>query len=141
MKDLVVSRGTRYVRCSKIFAEVIAKELTKARHQFNRPLATLNDLAVALMHMFVACVGADARLIFVGERGPHRLLHVNEYNMDKAFVYAMLLLSRILKQQSFPSGFYDTWPPVCSDPAHSLAAAIDGKEPHLRVSQAGSSSG
>ena len=141
MKDLVVSRGTRYVRCSKIFAEVIAKELTKARNQFNRPLAILNDPVVALMHMFVACVGADARLISVGERGPHKLLHVSEYNMDKAFVYAMLLLSRILKQPSFPSGFYDTWPFVCPDPAHSFVAAIDDKEPHLRVSQAGSSSG
>jgi len=93
------------------------------------------------MYLLTACMGSDARLIFVGERGPHKLLHVNDYNMDKAFVYAILLLSKLLGQAAFPSGFFDKWPPVCPDPAHSLAAAIDGKEPHLRVSQAGSSSG
>ena len=61
------------------------------------------------MHLLVACIGSDARNIFLSERGPHRLLHVNEYNLDKTFVYAIIVLSKILGPNAFPCGFFDQW--------------------------------
>ena len=141
VKDLVVTRSRHQVRCSKLFSELISQEQLTGRHACNALLGSINDPAGALMHLLTACMGSDARLIFVGERGPGKLLHVNDYNMDKAFVYAILLLSRLLGQAAFPSSFFDTWPPLGPNAAHSHVVPIENVEPQLRVSHSSSSRG
>ena len=41
-----------------------------------------------------------------------RLLHVNQYSMEKSFVYGIVALSKWLGQDRFPPGIYDVWPPT-----------------------------
>jgi len=131
-KDLVIAKAKQHVRCSKAFAEVLSLEQKHNKHPSNALLGKLNDPWQALLTLLTACMGADARLIFTDQRGLHNLLHVNDYNMDKAFVYAILLASTLLGTSAFPGGFHGTWPPLCPKAAHSHAVPIQ---------QASSSSG
>ena len=61
------------------------------------------------MTLFEQCV-PHARKIFSGNYAPMKLLHVNEYVIEKTFVYAMICLSKFLGQEYFSWGVF-TWPP------------------------------
>ena len=110
-------------------------------HIHGKALGSTSEPVAALFALLVACIGSEARTILLGERGPHRLLHVNDYNLDKTFTYAIILLSKILGQDPFPGGFFDQWPPRCPAAAHSLAGPLANIEPSFRVEYASSSCG
>ena len=48
--------------------------------------------------------------VFKDEYGPLRLLQVNDYVLDKAFVFGVIALSKWLGETRFPQGIYK-WPP------------------------------
>ena len=102
------------------------------------PVDTLNKL-------FELCV-PHSKLIFVGTNTPLKLLHMNDYVMEKAFVYGWMLLSKWLGSDRLMYGLYGMWPPQFPD--HLLAAPkqavvdVDAKATsHAPVSASASSSG
>ena len=50
------------------------------------------------------------------------VLQANEYNMDKSFVYGVIMLSKWLGQDRFPAGVYGMWPP---DPPPGVIPLVD----------------
>ena len=50
-------------------------------------------------------------LIFNGSWSPQWLLHQSDYILDKAFVRAVIGVSRWLGEERFPDGLYGCWPP------------------------------
>ena len=50
-------------------------------------------------------------LIFNGSWSPQWLLHQSNYILDKAFVRAVIGVSRWLGEERFPDGLYGLWPP------------------------------
>ena len=140
----------RQVRCGLPFQEVIDTEA---------PQSILGrDPVDTLYRLFSACVPA-ARQVFVDAYRPLRLLHVNDYILEKAFVYGIVALSKWLGEERFPCGVYGQWPPpfpaglaprsegappvdleaLTSAPSHVLA--LPELLPHLRQGSPASSSG
>ena len=92
----------RYVRCSLCFQEVVDEVLP--REHFGRfPVETLYALFSAFL--------PHAQHVFVGAYSPLRLLHVNDYVLEKAFVYGIIALSKWLGEERFPPGVFGQWPP------------------------------
>ena len=50
-------------------------------------------------------------LIFNGSWSPQWLLHQSNYILDKAFVRAVIGVSKWLGEERFPDGLYGCWPP------------------------------
>ena len=63
-----------------------------------------------LYRLFSKCV-PEARRVFDGASRPLKLLHVNDYVLEKAFVYGIVALSKWLGEERFPYGVYGQWPP------------------------------
>lgn len=106
----------RPVRCALPFQELIDKEVPRTMFAPPDPVETLYRL-------FSACV-PEARRIFTGPTGPLRLLHLNDYVMEKTFVYGIVALSKWLGQDRFPQGVFEWPPPLPADlaaPSHSSA--------------------
>ena len=64
----------------------------------------------------------------MGPYTPLRLLHANDYVMEKAFVYGILALSKWLGQGRYPQGIYGAWPPKIPRsqvPDNLAASAVD----------------
>ena len=69
--------------------------------------------------------------IFCHAVTPIRLLRLNEYIIDKAFLYAVVSISKWLGRKNYPQGLYGQWPPpppphiknLLSAPASSSATA------------------
>jgi len=49
--------------------------------------------------------------VFAGAYSPLCLLHANDYVIDKAFIYAIVALSKWLGKERWPHGIYNAWPP------------------------------
>ena len=92
----------RQVRCGVPFQELIDKEAPQ--HILGR------DPVDQLDRLFSACV-PRARRVFAGNYQALRLLHVNDYVLEKAFVYGIVALSKWLGEERFPYGVYGQWPP------------------------------
>ena len=90
------------VRCSQCFQQVVDDEAPRG-HDAPEPVETLHRL-------FSACV-PSARKVFIGSYTPLRLLHVNNYVLEKAFVYGIVALSKWLSEERFPQGAFGPWPP------------------------------
>ena len=99
-----------------------------------------NDSSEVLQQVLVCCIGVDARDIFVGDKGIRKLLHINDYSLDKTFVYAIMVISTVLGYSYWPCGVFGTWPleppPVL---ANTSVLATDNVEPRDRVSASSSS--
>ena len=140
----------RPVRCALPFQELVDKEAPQTRFA--------HDPVDALLRLFSACV-PEARRVFAGACTPLRLLHVNDYVMEKTFVYGIIALSKWLGEERFPHGVYGVWPPefpadlvppqphwselVHPDIPHSSgdeAVLLDLVPPHLRTGSASASS-
>ena len=138
----------RQVRCGLPFQEVIDTEA---------PQSILGrDPVDTLYRLFEACV-PSARRVFKNASSPLRLLHINDYILEKAFVYGIVALSKWLGEDRFPQGVYGHWPPrfpntpvsegappvdleaLTSAPSHVLA--LPELLPHLRQGSPASSSG
>ena len=70
------------------------------------------------MRLFELCVPRSSQ-IFIGSNTPLRILHLNDYVMEKAFVYGWVLLSKWIGKEHLDHGLYGTWPPKC--PEHLLS--------------------
>ena len=110
------------VRCSLPFQELLQDIVPWGnRHRMcvmvkgNRiPVQLVGPDAVdTLFKLFEGCV-PFARRVFHAHYTPIRLLHINEYVLDKAFVYGIVALSKWMTKYPtmFPQGIYE-WPPAC----------------------------
>ena len=93
----------RSVRCGQVFMEVVesvsdCKKVTNAK--------TPVEVLFRLWERCMPC----ARKVFEGPFSPLRLLHLNEYIMEKTFVYGVICMGKWLDEKKFPQGVY-TWPP------------------------------
>ena len=126
----------RSVRCGLPFQVVIEKHASEGF--FGR------DPVEVLLRLFRACV-PGSRHAFVNSYSPARLLHQNEYVLEKAFVYGVVALSKWMGKETFPQGIFGQWPPTPpSDLVPPLKCPVvdvtDDVPPHLRVgAPAGSS--
>ena len=111
------------MRCGSPFQDLLSKE--GAETHFGR------DPVEALYRLFSACVPC-ARNVFTGVYRPLRLLHANEYVLDKAFVYGIVALSKWLGAERFRQGVYGQWPPTfpAALAAHG-GAPPDKGSPHI----------
>ena len=143
----------RYVRCSLCFQEVV-DEVVPREHFGRFPVETLYALFSAFL--------PHARHVFTGAYSPLRLLHVNDYVLEKAFIYGIIALSKWLGEERFPPGVFGQWPPqvpaglvaqwVSANSSNIDEAASTGSPlglghpddahipPHLRIGSAAASS-
>ena len=91
-----------FVRCGLPFQELVDEIAPRSMFSHD-PVETLSLL-------FMACVPC-ARRVFTAAYRPLRLLHVNDYVLEKAFVYGIVALSKWLGEGRFPQGVYGSWPP------------------------------
>ena len=146
----VTTGDSRKVTCGRYFEEMLRDVVP--------PQCFGNDAIETLYRLFAKCVPC-ARKIFIGSYTPRRLLHVNDYSLEKAFVYGMIALSKWLGQAQFPPGVYGSWPPklpveFVTDPSLTMPEdiveppplpppvndALDDAPPHIRKRGAASGS-
>ena len=65
------------------------------------------DMLIRLWSLCVPC----ARRFFCGDNNALRLIHLNDYVLDKTFVYGILQVSSWLGKDDFKWGVHDRWPP------------------------------
>jgi hypothetical protein len=126
----------RVVRCTPAFEGVLRRYWSPAIGGPPAPDAML-------LKLLEACVPL-ARDIFLNMYSPLRLLHMNDYVMEKAFAYGVIALSKWLGPDRFPNGVYGEWPPT-PPPQPSLALVVVEAEgdlsPRRRVGLPAASSG
>ena len=105
----------RSVRCGLPFAAIIDREAPQ-------PVAGRNVQGM-FSTLLSKCV-PHARDIFSGNFAPIRLLHMNDYVLEKTFVYAMIALSKWMGEERFPQGLYGNWPPEPPDDLHAAVAEV-----------------
>ena len=64
-----------------------------------------------LQTLLEQCVPHSSK-IFEGKYGVMTLLHINDYIIEKTFVYAIFCLSKWLGKELFEWGIHGPWPPV-----------------------------
>ena len=57
------------------------------------------------------CATRVVRQVLTGNYSPLRLLHINDYVLEKAFVYGIIALSKWLGEDLFAKGVFGQWPP------------------------------
>ena len=131
--DINYPKKQHVVRCSPKFAKTIDVALKKAasRHA-GHGHRNANDPVEAIKQLLVACIGSQAREIFVGDKGIRKILHINDFSLDKTFVYAIFMMSKFLGEHYWPCGVFGSWPPE--------PEATVNVEPRDRVSASSSSS-
>jgi hypothetical protein len=106
------------VKASRNFLDVI--------HSVYTPAGAVEPQE-ALMAVFQRII-PHARAIFMDNHSPLKILHRNDYIMDKAFVYGTLLLSKWFGPDRFAQGVYGDWPPpgppAAADPASAPTDVI-----------------
>ena len=120
----------RSVECSATFDEYLDKPTPRTISGPRDPLFALKVLLEAVAPASPAYVFKQGRF--------HRLLHLNDYVLDKASVSCVWALSKWLTQKTFPQGVF-TWPPevpssvlpkpapvACIPEGEPLAALADG---------------
>ena len=92
----------RKTRCSVQFSQVLGT-------YYDDPFAA-RDARVALISVFRRCVPSPSSM-FTGPASIHHLIHLNDYVLDKTFVYGAIMLSKWLHEERLPKGVYGLWPP------------------------------
>jgi len=97
--------SARYkVRASSQLLAVIRKVPQYTCSMFEPdPIQTLDALIRACFQ--------ESHLMCTGLWHPESLLAYCDYNLDKAFVRAVIAVSKWLGEASFPNGLFGTWPP------------------------------
>ena len=119
----------RWVRCSPNFNAVM---------QARDPQCNDNKIAEAtLLRIFQGCI-PYAEYLLSGALSCKNLLHMNDYVMEKAFVYGAIALSKWFSEQLLPKGVYGYWPPdppeaIVQEPPDPREAAV--QEPSATGSQ------
>ena len=129
--------GTKSVQCGEPFLHIIDRYA---------PQGEVKVPQAMLMTLFEQCV-PHAKKVFAGNYAPTKLLHMNDYVIEKTFVYAMICLSKFLGKDWFSWGVF-AWPPApppniyASNPdivpvpdldAMPSAASASGLPVHLRL--------
>lgn len=96
------------LRCSIPFQSVIEQSGMKTSQ-------TDRDGAILLDNILKECFGPYYCKMFQGAYQIKRMLDLNDYILDKAFVYAILAASKLLSRRRFPQGYYGNWPPPFPD--------------------------
>ena len=76
---------------------------------YPEPLAG-RDARAAMLRVFRKCIPSPTSM-FAGPISMHHLIHMNDYVLDKAFVYGAMMLSKWLGQDRLPHGVFGFWPP------------------------------
>ena len=92
----------RNVYCAQRFAHLI--------DQYGRGPMFVKDPKQTMLTLLEKCVPYASR-IFCGNYEVSEMLHLNDYVLEKTFVYAILCLSKWLGKEVFPQGIY-LWPPI-----------------------------
>jgi len=100
----------RQVRCGLPFQEFLGNHVPPRSKPRGDAALLGPDPVDTLFRLFSAFLPL-ARQVFQGAYTPLRLLHVNDYVLDKAFVYGIVALSKWIREEHFPSGVYGHWPP------------------------------
>ena len=138
-KDFVSTTHHRIVRCSERLWQIIDKVLSSDLQGPHNASTKVNEAATAMTALLVECIGPMAREIFTGMMHPKRMLHANDYSLDKTFVYAIVLLSKYLGPETYPCGVYDVWPPTMPATEDTKTDFPPSVEPMHRTSVAASS--
>jgi hypothetical protein len=121
------TRGPRRsVRCSLTFQEIL--------DDFPSPISSGYDPVQTLYQLFEAIV-PYARRVFQKAYSPLRLLHVNDYDLEKAFVFGIVALSKWMGEERFPYGVYGQWPPNVSPDLVTKYHASEPIQPDTTGSQ------
>ena len=118
----------RQVRCGLPFQQLIEDAVPQT--VFGQ------DPVDTLMRLFSVRV-PEARRVFGGTCRPLRLLHANDYILEKAFVYGIVALSKWLGAERFPQGVHGRWPPAF--PANLVPSSEEA--PTVNLDASASSSG
>jgi len=98
----------RSIRCGLLFEEIIKREAhtSLGERNPNEMLWTLLEKSVPL-----------ARRIFSEATSwtPMKLLHMNDYVIEKTYVYAIVAMSKWVGSERFPYGVYGNWPPAAPE--------------------------
>ena len=100
--DSFTNGNSHVVKCGQHFEEMLQNAVP--------PTDFGNDAVETLFRLFTLCVPC-ARTIFMAPYTPLRLLHMNDYSLEKTFVWGIMALSKWLGQDKFPHGVYGSWPP------------------------------
>ena len=98
----LVGGARKQVKMGIHFQELLEKDAP--------PTMFVKDPVNSLERIFKRCVPCAGR-IFKGNYSPFRMLHQNDYVVEKAFVYGILALSKWLGPKTFIYGIYGKWPP------------------------------
>ena len=102
----------RVVKCSATFDAFLDEVACKTRGSERDGYTSLRSLVEMI-------APGSARHLFGGEKGFLRMLHQNDYVLDKTFVCCVYSLSKWLGAEIFPNGIY-AWPPVVPNDALPL---------------------
>ena len=135
-------QGTVMQRCyPEAFA--LSKDMRAKRPD---ALAASRPAADTLMKLFQACLPcAEKALRQNAAYSPLRILHMNDYVMEKAFVWGVIAFSKWLTKEKWPQGIHE-WPPPRPESAvprmTSEAVTVeDNVPPHRRPGLPSASSG
>ena len=109
-------RGPRAVRSSAVFLDA-ARDADSVRAARVSHLPENNEPAQMLMRIFKRFFPL-ATTVFAGSRSPQHLIHMNDYVLEKAFIYGLLFVSRRMGSVYYPAGLHQApskkanWPPV-----------------------------
>ncbi len=104
------------MRCGVSFLSVIDQVVVKTHFGL--------DPVEQLLRLLGTCV-PRARLVFTGTYSPARLFQLNDFVFEKAFIFAIILLTKWLGPKRFPRGIYGDWPPAGqSSPASSYLCTL-----------------
>ena len=82
-----------------------------------------------LLRIFQGCIPCAEYILGNGPLSCKNLLHMNNYVMEKAFVYGAIALSKWLSKDLLPKGVYGYWPPdppeeAVQEPSGAAAEAV-----------------
>ena len=92
----------RWVKCSPQFNVLVG-------NYYPDPISG-RDAASALLSIFKKCIPMPSS-IFAGQASLRHLIHLNDYVLDKSFVYGAIMLGKWLGRDRLPAGVFGFWPP------------------------------
>jgi len=93
----------RVVRCSATF-DAFLDEVHPIK------IGGAKDALDSLRRLLERSAPGSPTIIFGGTKSLHRMLHLNDYVLDKTYVCCIVLISKWLSRKRFPDGVYE-WPP------------------------------
>ena len=98
---------TRVLRCSASFDAFLDELLGSP---WEKTEEKTKDALDSLKRLLERSAPGSSTIIFSGRNSLHRMLHLNDYVLDKTYVCCIVLSSKWLRSNRFPNGIYE-WPP------------------------------